>query len=88
MQEIKPLFDFSTNKSDILIHQSSAEISINEHTYKGNGEVRLELLPRANIYISMDISKAFLSKMLYKYLLGKLILPLFQLKVTSLKDFV
>jgi len=50
MQEIKPLFDFSTNKSDILIHQSSAEISINEHTYKGNGEVRLELLPRADIY--------------------------------------
>ncbi|MCX5846582.1 MAG: hypothetical protein NTW12_09560 [Deltaproteobacteria bacterium] len=50
MQEIKPLFDFTTNKSNTLIHQSSAEISINQHTYTGNGEVRLELVPRANIY--------------------------------------
>lgn len=50
MQEIKPLFDFNTNKSNILIHQSSAEISINQHTYTGNCEVRLELVPRANIY--------------------------------------
>lgn len=50
MQKLEPLFDFSTNASSILIHQSQAEISINQNTYTGNGEVRLELLPRANIY--------------------------------------
>lgn len=50
MQQIEPLFDFSTNKSSILIHQSQAEISINQHFYSGNGEVRLELLPEAGIY--------------------------------------
>jgi hypothetical protein len=50
MQEIKPLFDFSTNKSSILIHQSQAAISINQNTYIGNSEVKLELLPQANVY--------------------------------------
>jgi len=50
MREIEPIFDFSTDASNILIHQSKAEISINQNTYMGNGEVRLELLPRANIY--------------------------------------
>jgi len=50
MQKIEPLFDFSTAQSNILIHQSQAEISINQNAYKGNGEVRLELLPRAHIY--------------------------------------
>jgi hypothetical protein len=51
MQEIKPLFDFSAKESSILIHQSQAEISINQHTYTGSGEVRLELFPRAGIYV-------------------------------------
>jgi hypothetical protein len=50
MQKIEPLFDFSTNESSILIYQSQAEISINQHTYTGSGEVRLELLPRTSIY--------------------------------------
>jgi hypothetical protein len=50
MQNIEPLFDFSSNESSILIHHAQAEISINQHTYTGSGEVRLELLPRAGIY--------------------------------------
>jgi hypothetical protein len=51
MQEIKPLFDFSANESSILIHQSQAEITINQHAYTGSGEVRLELFPQARIYL-------------------------------------
>ena len=51
MQEIKPLFDFSSDKSSILIHQSQAEISINQHTYMGRCDVRLELFPQACIYL-------------------------------------
>lgn len=51
MQKLEPLFDFETNELSILIHQSQAEICINQSTYTGNGEVRLELLPRAGIYI-------------------------------------
>lgn len=50
MREIEPIFDFSTDESNILIHQSKAEISINQNAYMGNGEVRLELLPRSKIY--------------------------------------
>ena len=51
MQEIKPLFDFSTNEPNILVHKSQAEISINQHVYSGSGEVRLELFSQARIYL-------------------------------------
>ena len=51
MQEIKPLFDFFTNEPSILLHQAKAEISINQHTYIGSGEVHLELFPQASIYL-------------------------------------
>ena len=50
MQKLEPSFDFTTNESSMLIHQSPAEVCINQNTYTGNGEVRLQLLPRANIY--------------------------------------
>jgi hypothetical protein len=50
MQKLEPAFDFTTNEPSILIHQCQAEVCINQNTYTGNGEVRLELLPRANIY--------------------------------------
>ena len=49
MQKLEPLFDFTTNESSTLIHQSQAEVCINQNTYIGNGEIRLELLPRAYI---------------------------------------
>jgi len=51
MQELKPLYDVTTNELNILIHQSKAEVCINQNIYAGNGEVRLELVPRANIYL-------------------------------------
>jgi hypothetical protein len=50
MEKLKPSFDFITNESSILLLQSQAEVCINQNTYTGNGEVRLELLPRAHIY--------------------------------------
>jgi len=51
MQKIEPAFDFTTtNESSMLIHQCRAEVCINQNTYTGNGEVRLELSPRAKIY--------------------------------------
>lgn len=51
MPKLEPLFDFTSGGSNILIHQSQAEVCINQNTYNGNGEVRLELLPRASINI-------------------------------------
>ena len=35
----------------LKIHKGKAEVCIDQNIYTGNGEVRLELLPRANIYI-------------------------------------
>lgn len=49
MQKLEPLFDLTTNDSSMLIHKSQAEVCINQNTYIGNGEIRLELLPRADI---------------------------------------
>jgi hypothetical protein len=49
MQKLEPVFNFTTDESSILIHKGKAEVCINQSTYTGNGEVRLELLPRANI---------------------------------------
>jgi hypothetical protein len=51
MQKIEPLFDFTTDESNILIHQSQAEVCINGNIYKGNGAVRLELIPQADIHV-------------------------------------
>jgi len=51
MQKIEPLFDFFSDKSNILIHKSKADICINNNTYSGDGEVRLELLPKPGIYL-------------------------------------
>jgi hypothetical protein len=48
-QELKPVFGFSDNSSDILIHRGKAEICLGENTHEGEGEVRLGLLPRAGI---------------------------------------
>jgi hypothetical protein len=51
MQKLEPAFDFTTNESSMLIHQCQAKACINQNTYTGNGQVRLELLPRAKICI-------------------------------------
>jgi len=50
MQKLEPLFHFNTDESSFTIHQSQAEICINQITYTGAGDVRLELLPRASIH--------------------------------------
>jgi len=49
--KLEPAFDFSSSKSGILIHQSSADISFNGKTYSGDAQVRLEFSPRASLYI-------------------------------------
>jgi hypothetical protein len=51
MQKLEPAFDFTTNESSVLIHKCQVKVCINQNTYTGNGEVRLELLPRAKICI-------------------------------------
>lgn len=51
MQALDPVFDFMTDESDILIHSAPVEVRINQNIYTGRGEVRLILLPRANIYL-------------------------------------
>ena len=51
MQKLEPLFDFFSDKSNILIHKSNAEVCINKTTYSGDGEIRLELLPKAGLYL-------------------------------------
>jgi hypothetical protein len=50
MQKLEPVLNFTTDQSSIVIHKGQAEVCINQNTYTGDGEVRLELLPRANIY--------------------------------------
>ncbi|MEW6264591.1 MAG: hypothetical protein AB1641_16080 [Thermodesulfobacteriota bacterium] len=51
IHRLEPAFDFTTNEPSVLIHKSHAEMNIEGNKYTGNGEVRLDLLPRANIYI-------------------------------------
>lgn len=49
--KLEPAFDFTASESSVLIHQCQAEVCIGENTYTGDAEVRLELLPRASIYL-------------------------------------
>lgn len=51
LKTLKPAFDFTSNKSITSLYKGKAEITYNNKSYKGNGEVTLELLPTANIYI-------------------------------------
>lgn len=49
--DMEPAFDFTTKESSILLNQGPAEVCISGTTYAGVGEVRLDLLPRANIHL-------------------------------------
>lgn len=49
--ELKPEFDFIKGESSVLIHQGNAEICIEGNKYCGNSEVRLDLLPKADIHL-------------------------------------
>jgi len=51
IHRLEPAFDFTGRESSLLIHQSQAEMVIGGNRYAGKGEVRLDLLPRANIHI-------------------------------------
>jgi len=48
---LEPVFDFSDCEASVLLYQGKAEICIDGNIYAGKGEVRLDLLPRANIHI-------------------------------------
>lgn len=50
-QRLEPAFDFSASESNILLHRGKAEIYFDEKVYSGDGEIRLELVPRAHIGI-------------------------------------
>ena len=46
---LEPAFDFVADESSVLLHQSQAEIEIDGKHYAGDVEVRLDLLPQANV---------------------------------------
>lgn len=48
---LKPAFNFSDGESSVLLYRGPTEIRIEANSYIGNGEVRLDFLPRANIYL-------------------------------------
>ena len=47
--KLEPAFDFFTGESSFLLYQGRADVCIDQNTYIGDGEVRLDLLPQANI---------------------------------------
>jgi len=48
---LKPAFDFSSGESSVLLYQGQAEMRIEGNIYAGDGKIRLDLLPRANIHL-------------------------------------
>ena len=48
---LEPAFDFTACESSVLLNQGQTEIRIDGNSYTGDGEVRLDLLPRANIHL-------------------------------------
>ena len=50
IHRLEPAFDFSDGESSVLLYQGQAEMCIGGDSYAGNGDVRLDLLPRANIH--------------------------------------
>lgn len=51
IHSLKPVFSFSDGESSVLLYQGQAEMCIEGNSYTGDGEVRLDLLPRANIHL-------------------------------------
>ena len=51
-RNLEPVFDFTTDESRILIRQGEAKVRLNGKDFTGEGEVYLELLPRAGIYFT------------------------------------
>jgi len=51
IHRLEPAFDFTDGESSVLIHRGQAEMYIDGNSYAGDGEVRLDLLPRSNIHL-------------------------------------
>ena len=51
INQLAPAYDFDSDGASILLKQVQAEVSINSNSYTGTSEVRLDLLPRANIHL-------------------------------------
>jgi len=51
IHRLEPAFDLTASESSVLIHRGRAEMCIDGNSYAGDGEVRLDLLPRANIHL-------------------------------------
>jgi len=51
INRLEPAFDFFGDGSSVLLCQGKTEISIEGNSYTGDGEVHLDLLPRANIHL-------------------------------------
>lgn len=49
--DFDPAFDFISGNSSILLHTKSAAIRIGNQTYSGKADMRMDLAPRANIYL-------------------------------------
>jgi len=47
----EPAFNFITDESSILLHSKPAEVHVSGNIYTGNAEVRMNLAPRAKIYL-------------------------------------
>ena len=48
--KLEPVFDFDACESSVLLNQGQAEIRIDGNIYTGDGEVRLDLLPRGRLH--------------------------------------
>jgi hypothetical protein len=48
--KLEPIFDFDACQSSVLLNQGQAEIHIDGNIYTGDGEVRLDLLPRGRLH--------------------------------------
>jgi len=48
---LEPAFNFVAGEPSVLLHHGQSKICIDGHSYVGDGEVRLDLSPRAGIYL-------------------------------------
>lgn len=48
---LQPAYEFDSSVSSILLKETMVEVRINSNSYTGTGEVKLDLLPRANIHL-------------------------------------
>jgi hypothetical protein len=49
--KLEPAFGFEANEPSLVLHKGLAKICIDGHTFIGEGEVRLDLLPQAGIHL-------------------------------------